>query len=108
MLANDQVGNTELKTPGAETTVGITEMAIGKGRLSLGPNPTNDVVYISGLKKSCTFIVSDLSGKMVMSGVVSETSNSIDIKQLSSGMYLLSVYSNGGFETLKLLKNQVK
>ena len=108
VLAVDQVGNTELKTPGAETSVGINELIKGKGELSLGPNPATDIVYIGGLKQSGTFIISDLSGKKVLSGIVSENINSIDIHQLNSGMYLLSVYSNGSFESLKLLKSNSK
>ncbi len=108
VLANDQVGNTETKTPGAEATVGINELIKGKGELSLGPNPATDMIYIGGLKQSGTFIISDLSGKKVLSGIVSENNNSIDIHQLNSGMYLLSVYSNGSFESLKLLKSNFK
>jgi hypothetical protein len=108
VLANDQVGNTEFKTPGTEATVGINELIKGKGQLSLGPNPATDKVYIGGLKQPGTFIISDLTGKKILSGIVSETINSIDIHQLTSGMYILSVYSNGSYESLKLLKSYGK
>jgi hypothetical protein len=105
VVANDQVGNTEIKTPGTEATVGIHELIKGKGQLSLGPNPATDKVYIGGLKQSGTFIISDLAGKKVLSGIVSETNNSIDVHQLNNGMYVLSICSNGSFESLKLLKS---
>jgi hypothetical protein len=106
VLANDLVGNRELKTPGAETTVGIKELLKGKGQLSLWPTPAADAVFIGGLKQSSTFIISDLSGKKIMSGIVSETNNSIEINKLAVGIYMLRVYSGGCFESLKLLKNQ--
>jgi hypothetical protein len=89
-------------------TVGINELIKGKGQLSLSPNPATDIVYIGGLKQSGTFIISDLSGKKVLSGIVSETNNGIDIHQLTSGMYIISIYSNGSFESLKLLKSNIK
>jgi hypothetical protein len=106
VLANDQVGNTESKTPGAETTVGMKESVKGKGQLSLWPTPAADAVFIGGLKQTSTFIISDLSGKKIMSGIVSETNNSIEINKLAVGMYILRIYSNGSFESLKLLKNK--
>jgi CRISPR/Cas system CSM-associated protein Csm4 (group 5 of RAMP superfamily) len=90
------------------TPVGIHELIKGKGQLSLGPNPATDMVYIGGLKQSGTFIISDLSGKKVLSGIVSETNNSLDIHQLTSGMYIISIYSNGSVESLKLLKTYGK
>lgn len=108
VVAYDQVGNNELKIPVAETTIGINELIKGKGQLSLGPNPATGIVYIGGLKKSGTFIISDLSGKKVLSGIVSENNNSIDIFQLTSGMYIISIYSNGSFESLKLIKTPGK
>jgi len=108
VLANDKVGNTEVKIPGTEATVGINELIKGKGQLSLGPNPAADMVYIGGLKQSGTFIISDLSGKKILSGIVSETNNGIDIHQLTSGMYIIRIYSNGSFESLKLLKSYGK
>lgn len=108
VIATDRVGNSEIKTPFSETTVGINELLKGKGQLSLGPNPATEVVYIGGLKLSGNFIISDLSGKKVLSGIVSETNNSIDIHQLTSGMYIICIYSNGSFESLKMIKTPGK
>lgn len=107
VIATDRVGNMENKTPGAETTVGINELIKGKkGQLSLGPNPAHNLVYIGGLKQSNSFNITDLLGKKMFSGIVSENNNSIDIHQLNSGMYILSIYSNGSVESFKLLKTQ--
>lgn len=104
--ASDLLGNTEFKTPGAETTVGINELVKGKGELSMGPSPAIDRVYIGGLKQSGNFMVTDLSGKKLLTGVVSGTNNSIDINHLNNGLYILTVYSNGVPQSFKLLKNR--
>jgi DUF971 family protein len=105
VMANDLLGNTEFKTPGAETTVGINELVKGKGELSMGPNPATELVYIGGLKQYGTFMVTDLLGKKLLSGNVSETNNRIDINHLKSGLYILYVFSKGEVHSFKLLKN---
>jgi len=105
VVANDMVGNSEVKTPGAETTVGINELVKGKGDLSMGPNPATDLVYIGGLKQSATYTVTDLLGKKLQSGIVSETNNRIEINRLKSGLYILYVFSKGEAHSFKLLKN---
>jgi len=104
VMASDLLGNTEFKTPGAETTVGINELVKGKGALSMGPNPATDLVFIGGLKQSGTFMVTDLLGKKLLSGIVSESNNRIDINSLNNGLYILYVYSNGEAHSFKLLK----
>ncbi len=108
VIATDQVGNEEYKIPGAEATIGIHELIKGKGQLSIGPNPAAEEVFIGGLKQSSTFVISDLSGKKVLSGDISESNNRIDIHQLNNGLYLIRIYSNGYFESLKLIKNDVR
>jgi hypothetical protein len=106
VLANDNVGNTESKNPRAETTVGINELVKVKGQFSLWPMPATDMVYIGGLRQSNNFVISDLSGKKVLAGFLSETSNSINIQKLNGGMYILNIYNNRSFETFKLIKTQ--
>ena len=106
MLANDNVGNKEAKNPRAETTVGINELVKSKGQFSLWPIPATDMVYIGGLRQSNNYVISDLSGKKVLVGILSETSNSINIQKLNGGMYILNIYNNRSFETFKLIKTQ--
>jgi hypothetical protein len=106
VLANDNVGNTESKNPRAETTVGINELVKSKGQFSLWPVPATDMVYIGGLRQSNNYVISDLSGKKVLSGILSDTSNSINIQKLNGGMYILNIYNNRSFETFKLIKTQ--
>ncbi len=106
VLANDNVGNKEAKDPRAETTVGINELVKSKGQFNLWPVPATDMVYIGGLRQSNNFVISDLSGKKVLSGILSETSNSINIQKLNGGMYILNIYNNRSFETFKLIKTK--
>jgi len=106
VLANDNVGNKEAKNPRVEITVGITKLVKSKGQFSLWPVPATDMVYIGGLRQSNNYVISDLSGKKVLSGILSETSNSINIQKLNGGMYILNIYNNRSFETFKLIKTQ--
>ncbi|MBS1629265.1 MAG: T9SS type A sorting domain-containing protein [Bacteroidetes bacterium] len=70
---------------------------------SIWPNPATALIHFSADKGSA-FIISDLTGRTVASGTAME-SNTIDVKDLPAGMYLLrrSLGSNKA-ETLKFTK----
>jgi len=57
--------------------------------LTISPNPSNSDLYINSLKVSTDFIIYNLLGKIVKSGVVSSENNRINISCLANGIYLL-------------------
>ena len=66
--------------------------------VSLFPNPANDVVYIAaeGNKISHVTII-DLSGKVVKEMVIDLSENvEVDVNDLTSGMYTVSVHLSNG------------
>lgn len=69
------------------------------------PNPVDDVFYIKSqtLITNATFIIYDVNGKVVKRNTLSN-SNSINISDLSKGIYILKISTNGGVLTKKIIK----
>lgn len=68
------------------------------------PNPSNDVIYISGIPFSSTthLWVSDLQGRMLLENT---GSTEVDIRLLPIGTYLLTVVNEGTRYTQLIVKN---
>ena len=92
-------------TIAAAGTLGVDDINMVK-ELVLYPNPVSDVlsfknttgVVIESLK------ITDILGKTVYSDVNAENRNSIDVSNLSSGIYTLSVSSGDGIQQSKFYK----
>lgn len=67
------------------------------------PNPTNDVLYFSGddLAQIQSYVLLDASGKIVLSGSLSEQ---ISIGHLADGFYILELAYNDGKHALRIQK----
>lgn len=65
------------------------------------PNPAKSYIKISGLSNSQSFVMYDILGTEVLKGIL-ENNKSIDINQLSTGIYLLKT---GSGATLKVIKD---
>ena len=68
--------------------------SLSPAKFAVAPNPTTDFLNItaSDNTQATNFIISDLSGKIILDEV--NRDNKIDVRQLSSGIYILSVISN--------------
>lgn len=76
-----------------------------KNNFSFYPNPVNNVLNIS-VKSEMTInnlSITDLNGRVVYSS--SAAINSIDVSDLSSGVYFISIETNEGKGTAKFVKN---
>jgi len=73
--------------------------------MSVYPNPTEGMVNIAfgGMLNAATITVTDLQGRRVMTGAVSNTDRFTTDLQLPSGLYTISVVSAEGIMTTKLL-----
>ena len=69
------------------------------------PNPANDIINISGKTTITKTEVYSTLGKLIFSNNHQSNQAIVNIKELSSGMYLLKVTSENGTETKKILKN---
>lgn len=68
--------------------------------LKISPNPTTDLVKISGINKIDNVRIFDMTGKIV----IEAKSSDINVKDLSSGQYIVNVYSGNEVISRKLIK----
>ena len=74
--------------------------------LSAYPNPANDFIII---KSDCSqnqsadfqYVISNLTGQIIIKGIISDDNQQIDISTLPSGIYFLTTYG----KTIKIIKN---
>jgi hypothetical protein len=85
-----------------DETSGLTELSKSIG-FDMFPNPANDFVSISGLKKGDLVRLYDLTGKLLTANSVHQTTFNINLPQ-AKGVYLVEVNRNGIVETKKLIK----
>ena len=73
---------------------------VSDGDLRVYPNPATDVVYIGGVE-AADVTVTSLSGAVVLDarGV-----NSVDVSGLGAGIYLMTVRTDNGVKTMRVIK----
>ncbi|GHC63008.1 peptidase S8 [Ulvibacter litoralis] len=77
-----------------------------KEQFALYPNPVTTNVNVSfpeGVSEA-TMTVYNVIGKEVLNTTISATKNSVDLSQLTSGMYIASITSNNKTNSFKLIK----
>ncbi len=67
------------------------------------PNPFSDVINIVGINNYSEYTIYTIDGKLLKKGIVQNTQ--IQLNDLSKGMYLLQIASEGKKETHKIIKN---
>jgi plastocyanin len=72
-----------------ESTTGISDNPL-QTNISVFPNPANDLITIAteGNMAGSTFIITDLTGKLHMTGELHNNTTTVDISQLTNGVYL--------------------
>ena len=70
------------------------------------PNPSNGILNISSNKELCRCQLLDLQGNLLIDNILSDNFSSIDIKNLSSGLYVLKLqFLDNSFQYYKVIKN---
>lgn len=72
-----------------------------KNSMKVYPNPVSDIIFVSGAEKVLSLSVTDLNGRAVAS---SKASPQIDVRNLSKGVYLISITTDKGVQTMKFIK----
>nr|WP_321233821.1 FG-GAP-like repeat-containing protein [uncultured Psychroserpens sp.] len=87
-------------------TLGVDDDELLSSDLILSPNPTKDILNISTelQLQNALYIVYDLSGKSVMTNSLNNA-KTIDVSQLSTGNYILSIMSGDIIKSQKFIKN---
>ncbi len=84
-------------------TASIDELT--QKNISVYPNPAQDVVYVdTPLDLKSTVFLSDFSGRVLQTKAASGQLK-MDISTLSSGMYIVSIESNGSIFSKKIIKH---
>lgn len=84
------------------TSVGINETELNN--IKIFPNPTTDFINVNEVAQATSFQLSDLYGRTVLSVELVKGTNSIDVQNLSNGLYVFSIAD--GKKTGKIVINQ--
>lgn len=82
--------------------VGLNELSFEK-TISIYPNPANDHLFINSTDAEVN--VYDLNGNLLMENKTYKANTSIDISNLSTGIYLVKINTPSGLITRRLIKN---
>lgn len=77
------------------------------GLLTISPNPVKNQLDLSGFKDGRRYemIISDITGKVVISGTVSSVQNNINTSTLEKGVYVLQLKNNETREVYRFVKD---
>lgn len=97
--------NPFIQTNTVTTTINaLSTSDFEKNNFEIYPNPASNFVTISSeLSVDATFAISDINGKLLVNGKV-ENNSEIDISQLQSGFYLISISSDYQKQIFKIIK----
>jgi hypothetical protein len=86
-------------------TVGVNTIATNDD-LHIYPNPVKSTLFIDNLKENATYRVLNVIGSVIMHGSLqANTNNSINAKDLASGIYMLELnYKNGEKTVMRIVK----
>ncbi|MGA2296797.1 MAG: T9SS type A sorting domain-containing protein [FCB group bacterium] len=82
----------------------------GKDRIIILPNPIDSIILIelvnNKIKGQINFIISDIQGKIVKSGIIKSYTKNIqlDVSSLQNGVYFLILNTGNSSETYKFIK----
>ena len=71
---------------------------------SFGPNPTGDFIYLSATESIGNVEIYNLVGQKSLSSDISDTKGTIDISNLSRGIYIMNVAIDEKIGTYKIIK----
>ena len=92
--------------PGGETGMGISDVDVQNGVISIYPNPTNQNIriYIEKPETYKTIKVLNTKGQMVAELSVNNTLTIVDLSQFSNGIYFVQLISDTEVITNKIVK----
>ncbi len=74
---------------------GIAETTDLTSIVSLYPNPSNSSINVAAFGLINRYEVYNNRGELVLNGTSNSTSTNVDISKLTSGLYMINVYTNG-------------
>jgi uncharacterized delta-60 repeat protein len=96
------IKNDDPLSPQAQTNIAAVTNGIN---IKLYPNPVNDELRVEGLNTSdVTISVTDIHGRELIKTITNNCNHTINVKQLSVGVYYLRIESDKKITMLKFLK----
>jgi hypothetical protein len=85
---------------------GIENMLTGSDEIRIYPNPASSILNISMPgNQSAEIYLYNLSGKVVYHEITTDAEKTIDLTELTEGLYILSVSTTNTYFTKKVIKN---
>jgi photosystem II stability/assembly factor-like uncharacterized protein len=86
--------------------VGLTGDPPSLGRIDICPNPVKNtfLLFAPAFTGKTGFVISDINGRKIKEGLISENKTEIDIRELASGVYFLKLKSEKNSGAVKILK----
>jgi len=89
----------EIEVYGKEfTTLGVNENSEYINQFTIYPNPTTKSIFVEGSTDVDSITIFDLNAKVLLKEV---RTNSVDVSQLSSGTYIISINEKENFRFIK-------
>jgi len=97
--------NMLVRNSATDTLLGVAESATIT-ELSVYPNPSNDIVNITNNGGINTVQITDINGRVIKSiKTGNATDVSINVSDLTSGIYIMNIDAENGKSTKKIIKN---
>ena len=84
---------------------GNKQIISNRASISVFPNPASNVLYISNIPGEGTLIITDLSGRSILSKHCDASTLSVDILEWNKGIYLLTYQNTMGIQHSRFIKN---
>lgn len=78
-----------------EQTTGVTDI-LQKSGITVYPNPFGNNLTINGLKADDHILLSDVTGRILLSKEAAQSVESLDTKELAAGYYIIKLFSEDG------------
>jgi hypothetical protein len=91
-----------------ENLLGSSDFNLEASNFSVSPNPANDFINVSNTDNILVngISITDLNGRVVKQNTYENVSNiQVNVSDLSSGVYMMSIKSDKGSVTKKIVKN---
>ena len=69
---------------------------LGANDISIYPNPASSELIVNSTLINSSFNILDLTGRIVLNGVINSTNQAVNIESLTTGTYVLSISDNVG------------
>ena len=89
-----------------EVTQQLSTDNFNASSISVYPNPVRDIVAIEGSNYSNiqSYKIADLNGRIVKSGTANTTSAQVNMSDLQTGVYMMTINSDKGSVVKKIIK----